>query len=163
MNTREAIRNAAQVNRPSPKVEAPATETSAQPKTEKAPRAKAAPKEPVDCRCQVPGPNGCNGGKTRKLFAPGHDAKLVGHLTREVVAGNLTQEQAVETIKERSQNSPHLVSKLQAAIPRELGKVQRKAENAKAKEEAKAAKEAKLAEARVQGEKAAQDLAAKNA
>jgi hypothetical protein len=166
MNTREAIRNAAQaMNKPAtpaePKVAAPAAEKPV--KEPKAPREKAAPKEPVACRCQVPGENGCNGGKTRKLFAPGHDAKLVGYLTREVVAGNMTQDKALETIKERSENSAHLVSKLQAAIPRELGKVQRKDAAAKAKADAKAEKEAKLQAAREEGQKAAQELANKNA
>lgn len=160
MDTREAIRKAAASQTPAPKVSAPANDAKPA-KAEAAPKAPKAPKEPVDCNCQVPGDNGCNGGKTRKQFAPGHDAKLVGYLTREVVAGNMTEQDAKDTLSARSNGSAHLLSKLAVAIPREVGKVQRREASAKAREDAKAEKEAKMAEARKQAELAKADLKAK--
>lgn len=140
MNTREQIANAARSTAPAPKVEAP------EGKPAPAPKVKA---EPKPCGCQVPGDNGCNGGKTARFFAPGHDAKLVGHLTREVVAGNLTKEQATEVLAQRSGGSKTLLGKLTTAIPRELAKKanqdKRESDRAKAKAE-KAAKDATVKE-----------------
>lgn len=161
MDTREAIRKAAATQAPAPKVSAPAND--AKPAKETAPKAPKAPKEPMACRCEVPGENGCNGGQTRKLFAPGHDAKLVGYLTREVVAGNISEQEAKDTLAARSNGSAHLLSKLAVAIPREVGKVQRRESAAKAKADAKAEKEAKMVEARRQAELAKEDLKAKQA
>lgn len=161
MDTRDAIRKAAASQTSTPKVTAPASD--AKPAKEVTPKAPKAPKEPMACRCEVPGENGCNGGQTRKQFAPGHDAKLVGYLTREVVAGNLTEAEAKETLSARSNGSAHLLSKLAVAIPREVGKVQRREASAKAREDAKAEKEAKMVEARKQAELAKADLKAKQA
>lgn len=102
-----------------PKVAAPAAASKP------APKAKAERKAPVvkTCACGVPDKAGavCNA-QTRSKFAPGHDAKLVGHLTREVVAGKMTREQAVEQVKTKSGDSKLLVAKIGSAVDRELDK-----------------------------------------
>lgn len=124
----------AQTNAPAPKVEAPA---NSKPAVEaKAPKAKP---EPKTCACKVPG---CSS-KTTRIFAPGHDAKLVGHLTREVVKGSLTKDAAIATLNQRSEGSKLLASKLATAIPRELDKANAANKRAQAQADAKAAKAAK--------------------
>lgn len=131
----EASRNAA----PAPRVEAPTAQNAngTPSSTPKTPKAKA---EPKACGCGVPGPNGCNGGKTTRMFAPGHDAKLVGHLTREVVSGGMTLEQATNELSTKSGGSKTLLNKLATAVPREQAKVN----SAKKREQDRiAAKEAK--------------------
>jgi hypothetical protein len=162
-NVREQIRQMkqgakAEAPASAPKVEAPEGQTA--PKAEKAPRAKAAPKQATACACAVPGDNGCNGGMSKGTFAPGHDAKLTGHLTREVVAGNLTADQAVEDMKAKG-GSALLQGKLRAAIQRETAKAERKAKATADREAAKAEKERQLQFARDEAAKVKADNAAK--
>lgn len=168
MSVREQIRQMKQGAKPegteagTPKVAAPEGQ-KAEPK---APRAKAAPKEAVACKCAVPdvkGTNGgCNGGKTKGVFAPGHDAKLTGYLTREVVAGNMTADEAVEDLKTKG-GSALLQGKLKAAITRETEKAARKAKATQEREAAKAEKEAKLQFARDEAAKVKAENEAKQA
>lgn len=158
MNTREQIRQAATGSAPAPKVAAPAqsaqvAKPAAEPKAPREPKPKA---EPKACACQVPGDKGCNGGKTNRYFAPGHDAKLVGYLTREVVAGRMDKDAAITTLDERSGSSATLLGKLKSAIVRETDKAAKKA----AKSEPKA-DESKMEFAREQAERAKEDLKAK--
>jgi len=122
-----------------PKVEAPASDAT----PAKAKREPVAPRTPTNCVCGVPGDKGCNGAKSTRKFAPGHDAKLVGYLTREVVAQRVTPEVALKDLAEKSGNSALLVGKLKSAIERETEKADAKAR--KASVEAAAA-EAKVAE-----------------
>lgn len=133
MPTREEAKTAAvpapasQVEAPESKVDAP---TEAKPvKAAKEPKVKA---EPTDCACKVPNHDktgatatgdaikfpGCNGGRSTRHFAPGHDAKLVGYVTRRYEAGSITAEQAVESVREKSGNSALLVGKIKAAVKR---------------------------------------------
>lgn len=167
MSTRDKIREMAAGVKPAgePKVTAPAGDaTNGKAKEEKAPRTKAAPKVAQDCKCAVPdapGTNGgCAGGKTKGVFAPGHDAKLTGYLTREVVAGRLTAEQAVEDLKTKG-GSALLQGKLKAAISRETDKAARKAKAERERNEAKAEKEAKMQLARDEAAKVKAENAAK--
>lgn len=139
---RDQIANAASNG---PKVQAPTGGNATAEKPAKAPKT---PKVAVDCKCEVPnvpGTNGgCNGGKTNSNFAPGHDAKMVGYLTREVVAGKMTTEQAVAKLSAASGASKTLIGKLTSAIPREqanaAGAAKREADKQAAKD-AKAAKD----------------------
>ncbi|MEU1733344.1 hypothetical protein [Streptosporangium sp. NPDC020145] len=57
------------------------------------------PEEPRLCLC------GCGGGVASKkaLFLPGHDAKAASQLVRAVVAGELTEAQALERIAPASE------------------------------------------------------------
>lgn len=166
MSTRDKIREMAAGVKPTaePKVTAPASDATNGKAEPKAPRAKAAPKVAQDCKCavpDVPGTNGgCAGGKTKGVFAPGHDAKLTGYLTREVVAGNLTAEQAVEDLKTKG-GSALLQGKLKAAISRETDKAARKAKAEKERADAKAEKEAKMQLARDEAAKVKADNAEK--
>lgn len=114
--TREAIRAAAKND--SPKVEAP--ESDAKPTAPKVAKPKTV-KVAQPCKCDVPGDKGCNGGVTKGVFAPGHDAKLVGYLTREVVAGRLAKDAAVADLVGKG-GSKLLQTKLGAAIDRETAK-----------------------------------------
>jgi hypothetical protein len=124
---------------PKPKVEAPEGQTKAIDPKPQAPKTKA---EPKPCACQVPG---CDAKSTRK-FAPGHDAKLKGYLTREVVAGNLTKEKAIEWIDRASGNSALLRGGLEAGIKRELAKVEAKGKREQAAKEKKDAETAAKAD-----------------
>ena len=126
---------------PTPKVEAPVQAKAAVPKP--APRAKA---EPKNCACQVPGDNGCNEAKTTRVFAPGHDAKLIGFLTRKVVSGDITEDEAKQALDTRSNGSKQLASKLAHAIPREQAK---KEATAKREADRLASKAAKVKKAEV--------------
>lgn len=108
-------------------VEAPPSDAKSTPKRE--PKVKA---EPKDCACRVPNQDktgaeasgdavkfaGCNGGKSTRKFAPGHDAKLVGYLTRSYEAGRISAQDAIDTVKKRSDNSALLVGKIKAAVKR---------------------------------------------
>lgn len=142
---REAVKKPEQAEIPASdsgaKVDAPA----------KTPKEKVV-KEPTDCVCAVPdnGPvndqgkakyPGCNGAKSTRKFAPGHDAKLVGYLTRQYEAGEVTAEQAIEQVREKSGGSALLLGKIKAAIKavdqRKEAKERREAA-AKAKAEADA-------------------------
>lgn len=170
MNTREQIRQAQSgTSAPKavePKVPAPTNgQAPANAEAEvKAPKTPKAPKVAQPCKCNVPdvkGTNGgCAGGLTKGVFAPGHDAKLTGYLTREVVAGNLTTDAAVADLAGKG-GSALLQNKLRAAIERETDKATKREAAAKQREEAKAAKETALEEARAQAEKAKEELAAK--
>ncbi len=132
------------------------------------------------CKCGVPtaAGNACSG-VTFATFAPGHDQKAVGYLTRQVVKeGKLTTEQAVEQLRKVGA-SDVLVGKLTAAIARETKASKAKeaakeqaaaarVEKAAAREAAKANKpevkpkdEAKTEFARAQAAKVKEDLAAK--
>lgn len=121
------------VDAPDSQVAAPTGDATA--KTEKPAKAPKEPKvkaEPVACKCGVPDHDksgkdangdavkfpGCRGGKSTRHFAPGHDAKLVGYVTRRYEAGSITAEQAVETVREKSGNSALLVGKIKAAVKR---------------------------------------------
>lgn len=115
------------------KVEAP--ENDAKPaKAVKAPREPKTPVEPHACKCGVPK---CDSTTTRN-FAPGHDAKMVGYLTRQVVAGELTKTEALQKVTEVSGAGSLLVQKVSNGIQREIDK-------RKAKEAAAAAKPAEAA------------------
>lgn len=168
MSTRDQIKRLASGNKPAeteapgtPKVTAPTPSNGAAEKPAKAPKTV---KVAQDCKCGVPdvkGTNGgCAGGKTKGVFAPGHDAKLTGYLTREVVAGNLTADQAVEDLKAKG-GSALLQGKLKAAIAREVDKAERKAATQATKDAAKAEKERASAFAKEQAELAKADLKAK--
>lgn len=128
MSTREQIRQSA-TPASAPKVAAP---TAARKET---PAPKAKP-EPKTCACQVPGPNGCGNSTTTRIFAPGHDAKLIGFLTRQVVSGEMTAEVAATTLALRSNGSRSLAGKLATAIPRELAKAKTIKARAEAKQKA---------------------------
>lgn len=99
--------------------------------------------EPTRCKCAVPG---CDSFSKRN-FAPGHDAKLIGYLTREVVAGNMTLADASDLLSTRSNGSKLLLSKLGAAVPREFAKIEAKAakDADKAERKARAAKKSEFA------------------
>ncbi len=123
------------------RVEAPDSDASPKPvKAAKAPKTPKVAVEPHDCKCQVPG---CTG-KTNRNFAPGHDAKLVGHLTRQVVAGEMTTSEAMQAVIDRAGASSLLVQKVKNAIQTEVDK--RKAKEAAA---------AKAAEKPAEADKAA--------
>lgn len=111
------------VDNDAPKVDAP---TEAKPAKEP----KAA-KEPTDCACKTPE---CSA-KSKGRFAPGHDAKLVKHLTAQVVYGDMAAEDAEVALKERSGNSVLLLNKLRGSIERESGVKDRKAKREAAKAE----------------------------
>lgn len=164
MSVREKIRQAAQgtSNVTEPKVAAPEQASNGDKAEAKAPKAPRVAKVAGPCKCQVPGDKGCNGATTKGVFAPGHDAKLTGHLTRQVVAGNLTADEAVEDMKAKG-GSDLLQGKLRAAIARETTKVQKREAAAKAKEDAKAEKEAQLQFARDEAAKVKADNEAKQA
>lgn len=111
--------------------------------------------QPHPCKCGV---KGCTG-TTMRVFAPGHDQKAIGHLTREVVKNkNMTAVEAVDHLRSIGA-SELLISKLTAAISREqknaetaaTRKANADAEKAAAKvkreEKSKAEKEAKAAKA----------------
>lgn len=163
MTTSQDIRAAANA----PRVTAPEGDKPVKATATSTPRVPKAKTEPGPCQCEVPdvaGTNGgCAGAKTNRLFAPGHDAKLVGYLTREVVAGRLTQEQAVAEIGKRSKESVLLISKLTSAIPREMDKAKGAAKRLADKAAAKAEKEKASAFAREQAEAVKADKAAKAA
>lgn len=106
-----------------PKVDAPTAEKPA--------RAPKVAKEPTDCACQTPE---CSS-KSKGKFAPGHDAKLVKHLTAQVVYGDMSVEDAEAALKERSGNSVLLLNKLRGSIERESGVKERKARREAAKTE----------------------------
>lgn len=132
MPTREDAKAAAvaapeKTDVPESKVEAPTAAPAEKPKRE--PKAKA---EPTDCACKVPDHDrsgapatgdavkfpGCRGGKSTRKFAPGHDAKLVGFVTRQYAAGKVTAEAAIEEVRTKSANSALLVGKIKAAVKR---------------------------------------------
>lgn len=159
MTTSQDIRSAANAPRvaaPEQPAKAAATPTPRQPK---------AKPEPKACACQTPYENddyrGCQDAKTNRVFAPGHDAKLVGYLTRQVIAGGMTQDAAVKVLDERSQGSKLLVAKLQTAIPRERERAATTQRNKEAREAAKAEKADKKAFAKAQAEAAKADAQAK--
>lgn len=107
-----------------PKIEAP---TAAKPV-----RAKAEPKVATECACQTPECTSTSKGK----FAPGHDAKLVKHLTAQAVYHGMSQADAETALKERSGNSVLLLNKLKSSIERETGVRDRKVRREAAKAEA---------------------------
>jgi len=141
------------------------TETKAakEPKAKREPKPKA---EPSTCGCGVPTHNakgesdsagkfgGCGDAKTTSKFAPGHDAKLVGYLTRSVAGGHMTEDQAMEIVAERSKGSALLIGKLKSALATVADKkaraVKREAEKAEA-----AAKPESTPESNVDAEAAA--------
>lgn len=115
----------------------------------KAVKPPATPKVPTACACQVPTTDkypGCNGALSTRKFAPGHDAKLVGYLTRRVAAGESTEEAALADLASKSGNSALLVGKLRAALQRESAKADAKARREHAAREAKEAKDAAKAD-----------------
>ncbi|HEU5160328.1 MAG TPA: hypothetical protein VFU43_25240 [Streptosporangiaceae bacterium] len=71
------------------------------------------PTKPVtrDCSCS----NGCPA-QTKRLFAPGHDARMVGRLRNEVVAGTLTPADAIAEAVKRSDGSELLVAKVRRSV-----------------------------------------------
>lgn len=133
MPTREEAKAAAvaapETEAPESKVAAPAST----PKAEKPKKEPKAPKVPVGCSCEVPDHDktgkiatgdavkfpGCRGGKTTGKFSPGHDAKLVGWVTRKYAAGSVTAEAAIEEVRTKSAGSALLVSKVKSAVKRE--------------------------------------------
>lgn len=130
MPTREEAKQAAvAVAAPESKVEAPEGDATAT-KPEKAPKPPKTPKEPTACTCGVPDQDktgapatgdavkftGCRGGKSTRRFAPGHDAKLAGYLTRQYAAGRVTFDEAIDIVKERSGGSALLVPKVKRAL-----------------------------------------------
>ncbi len=136
-----------------PASDAGTTEAKAakEPKAKREPKAKA---EPTTCGCQVPTHNakgevasdgkfgGCGDAKTTSKFAPGHDAKLVGFLTRSVAGGQLTEDAAMEIVAERSKNSALLIGKLKSALATVADKKARAAQKAEAAKADKPAPEA---------------------
>lgn len=154
MPTREDAKAAAvaapeKSDAPESQVEAPTEAKAEKPKRE--PKAKA---EPTDCACGVPDHDrtgapatgdavkfpGCRGGKSTRKFAPGHDAKLVGYVTRMYAAGKVSAEGAVEEVRVKSANSALLVGKIKAAVKRVDD------EKASRERREQAAKDAKAAE-----------------
>lgn len=117
-------------------------------------------REAKTCRCEVPGEKGCNGAQTKGIFAPGHDAKLVGHLTRQVVAGHTTKALAVEALSNKG-GSQLLQSKLGAAIDREVAKRDNAAKRESERLAAKATKDQEIAFAKEQAEAVKADRKAK--
>jgi hypothetical protein len=121
------------VEAPDSQVAAPTGDATA--KTEKPAKVAKEPKvkaEPVACKCGVPDHDrkgaeatgdavkfpGCRNGKSTRHFAPGHDAKLVGFLTRAYEAGRIGAEAAIEEVRAKSGNSALLVGKVKAAVKR---------------------------------------------
>lgn len=119
------------VDAPDSQVAAPTGDATA--KTEKPAKAPKEPKvkaEPVACKCGVPDHDkagkdangdavkfpGCRGGRSTRHFAPGHDAKLAGYITRRYAAGSVTAEQAIEEVRAKSGNSALLVPKVKRAL-----------------------------------------------
>lgn len=118
--------NESQVEAPPSDAGAVKTEATAEAKPAKVAKA---PKVPEDCKCGVPNNGkvdaegkhkypGCQGGKTTGKFAPGHDAKLVGYLTREYAAGNRDADSVIAEVREKSGNSALLVGKIKSAVKR---------------------------------------------
>lgn len=174
MPTREEAKAAA-VTAPdkndAPESQVAAPEGAAPVKAAKAPKEPKAKAEPVACKCQVPNHDktgktatgdavkfqGCNGGKSTRHFAPGHDAKLVGYLTRFYEGGGIGAEQAIETVRERSGNSALLVGKIKAAVKRvdeTRAATERREQAAKDEKAAKEAAESAQPEAAVDAEAA---------
>jgi hypothetical protein len=102
------------------------TKVDSDAKPAKAPKEKVV-KEPTDCVCGVPdnGPTndsgkskfpGCGNAKSTRKFAPGHDAKLVGYLTRQFEAGAISADDAIAQVRDKSGGSALLLGKIKSAI-----------------------------------------------
>jgi hypothetical protein len=59
---------------------------------------------------------GCRGAKSTRKFAPGHDAKLKGYLTREYAEGKRTADAVIEEVRTKSGNSALLVGAIKRAV-----------------------------------------------
>ncbi|MEU8269115.1 hypothetical protein AB0B89_18340 [Sphaerisporangium sp. NPDC049002] len=114
--------------KPAEKAAQEAQATTPQPGAKKVP----ATVEPRPCLC------GCGEQITSKkgLFRPGHDARMVGQLTRAVVAGEMTEAQALERLVPASEL---LKAKVTRSIKLNVEKAAKKAQEAAAKAEAKKA------------------------
>ena len=87
------------------------------------------PTRPCACGCET---------ATARLFAPGHDARLVSQLGDAAARGELTAEQATADATARGA-SPALLAKLAASVARKVA-------DATERQERKAAREAEKAE-----------------
>ncbi len=128
-----------------PAVEAPETNSTTKPAT------KPATVKPCGC-----GDEACTS-TTARSFAPGHDAKMVGRLTRAVLAGEMTEDEAKQAATNAG-GSALLISKLNTAIPRERTKAEAKVRRAAEKASAKTAPEADADAVAVDAEADSEDV-----